>query len=208
METADCVILAAGGFPRSEPALQALSRAKFVCCCDSAAEELLQSGIRLPDAIVGDGDSLPLSLQRKYSGIFHKVNEQDDNDLTKATRYCLSLGYNRIDYLGTTGRREDHTLGNIALLLHYHRMGIVGRFLTDYGIFFVADGNTRFSSFPGQQVSLFNVSSSRLEGKGLRWSPYPFNEFWQGTLNEATGEEVELLTDGLVLVYQTYQAKS
>lgn len=202
METADCVILAAGDFPRAELPLQVLRLAKFVCCCDSAAQALIESGIREPDAIVGDGDSLPESYKQKYAHIFHQVSEQDDNDLTKATRYCIAKGFRRIDYLGTTGKREDHTLGNISLLLYYRRnLGIEPRMLTDHGIFITADGPTRISTHPGQQISIFNVSCTQLTGDGLRWQPYAYHELWQGTLNEATGSEVRFLADGEFLLF-------
>ena len=45
------------------------------------------------------------------------VTEQETNDLNKAFRYCLANGWTDIVILGATGKREDHTLGNIGLLM-------------------------------------------------------------------------------------------
>lgn len=87
----------------------------------------------LPDAIVGDGDSLPQQFKDRYKDIIHYVAEQDYNDLTKATRFFLehyrspSTKHPRICYIGCTGKREDHTLGNISLPTFYRQeFGVEG----------------------------------------------------------------------------------
>ena len=121
----DAVILAHGDFPQAEIPLDLLRQAPFVCACDGAVNHYPQA-----DAIVGDGDSVPESLRNRLI----QIEEQEDNDLTKATRYCLSKGMKRIVYLGTTGKREDHTLGNISLIVRYvQEMGIEPLLATDYG---------------------------------------------------------------------------
>ena len=132
-------------------------------------------------------------------------NEQDDNDLTKATRYCLEQGWHKIAYVGATGKREDHTLGNISLMVRYFlEMGVEPVLVTDYGWFVVAQGDTVFESFPGQQVSIFNVNCRHLVSEGLKWQAYPFRQFWQGTLNEALSTDFSLHADGCYLVYRTF----
>jgi len=79
---------------------------------------------RLPDAVVGDMDSLPKALQERYSAIIYKESEQDDNDQTKAVRYVLTHypEVSEIHILGATGRRADHTIGNLSLLMEYPRL--------------------------------------------------------------------------------------
>jgi len=193
------VILADGIFPSGERPLRLLTKVPFVCACDGAAIHYPQA-----DIIVGDGDSIPATL--KYRLI--KIDEQDDNDLTKATRYCLSKGFRRLAYIGATGGREDHTIGNISLIVRYAmEMGIEPLMATEDGWFVVADGSASFASFKGQQVSIFNVNCQELVSKGLRWQAYPYRQLWQGTLNEATGESFSLKTDGYYLVYRTYLPK-
>ena len=195
----DAVILANGDFPHAEIPLDLLSRAPFVCACDGAVNHY-----PLADAIVGDGDSVPEDLRDRLI----QVEEQEDNDLTKATRYCLSKGMRRIAYLGSTGKREDHTLGNISLIARYKQeMGVEPFLATDYGWFVVAEGESSFDSFKGQQVSIFNMTCNALSSEGLLWQAYPYRQWWQGTLNEAAGDSFTLKGDGLYLVYRTYQAK-
>ena len=121
----DAVILANGDFPQAEIPLDLLRQAPFVCACDGAVNHYPQA-----DAIVGDGDSVPEDLRDRLI----QIDEQEDNDLTKATRYCLSKGLRRIIYLGATGQREDHTLGNISLIVRYmQEMGVEPLLATDYG---------------------------------------------------------------------------
>lgn len=203
----DAVILANGDFPTAETPLRLLREAPFLCCCDGAAEAALARGFQ-PDAIVGDGDSLSSTLKSRYASIIHTESEQDDNDLTKATRFCKSLGFKRIAYLVATGKREDHTIGNIFLLPYYIRQfGVTPEIFTDHGWFSVIEGTAELSTFPGQQVSLFNITAKKIEGEGFKWLPFSYDELWQGTLNEAKSNRIILKTDGIIIVFRTYLAK-
>lgn len=192
----DAVVLANGDFPSADIPLRLLRKAPYVVCCDGASRNWPQA-----DVIIGDGDSVPAELRHRLI----LVAEQDDNDLTKATRHCIAQGCRRIVYLGATGGREDHTLGNIALLARYRReFGLAPLMATDHGWFVPASGQAVFSAFPGQQVSLFNLSCTRLSSKGLKWEAYPYQQFWQGTLNEALSATFRIDADGEYLVFRTY----
>ena len=203
----DAVILCDGDYPTHRVPLGILQSARLLVCCDGAGmNHILHGGT--PHAIVGDGDSLPDDFKGRYADIFHPVDEQEDNDQTKATRFCMERGCRRIAYLGSTGRREDHTLGNISLLMRYRReFGLDVTMVTDNGYFTPAQGCQQFASFARQQVSIFNFGCTRLSGKGFKWSPYVYKEMWQGTLNEAVGDEVTLDGDGEYLVFRTFEAK-
>lgn len=199
-EMFDAVIVANGQFPTHTIPLAILHNAKHIVACDGAIHHIPQA-----EAVIGDGDSVAETFRSKLI----RIDEQDDNDLTKATRYCVENGWKRIAYLGCTGKREDHTLGNISLLMRYFRdMGVDGTMFTDYGFFTPAYGNRTFPSMKGQQVSLFNFGSHQLASTGLRWDAYNFQEWWQGTLNEALGEVFAITADGDYLVYQTYDIKA
>ena len=199
----EAVILADGEQPEHDIPMDLLNTAPYICCCDSA---ILRCD--WADAVVGDGDSIPSWAREEYEDIFYQEDEQDDNDLTKATRFCLNKGFRRLVYLGATGRREDHTLGNISLLVRYAReMGAEPLMATNYGWFVVAQGDARFESFAGQQVSIFNFGCTRIEQQGLVYDCHPFSQWWQGTLNEATGSSFTLQADGFYLVFRTYESK-
>ena len=193
----DAVILANGDFPTHPVPLDIIKYAEHVVACDGAACHYPQA-----EAVVGDGDSIVQALRNRLI----QIDEQEDNDLTKATRYCIHQGWRSIAYLGCTGKREDHTLGNIALLMRYYReMGIKGRAFTNYGVFTPAQGDCTFESKVGQQVSIFNFGCTRITSEGVKWNAYPYSELWQGTLNEALTDHFTLHGDGYYMVYQTYE---
>ena len=203
----DAVVLCAGDFPTHDIPLCVLRYAPYLCCCDGAAVQAVSYGLR-PDAIVGDGDSLPDDFKRQYSGIIHLVSEQEYNDMTKATRHCIRRGARRIAYVGATGKREDHTMGNISLLAYYlDSLSVQPVMLTDYGFFVPASGSRTFGSFARQQVSIFNVSSRSIVSEGLRWRSYAYSALWQGMLNEAEADTFTLRADGTYIVYRTYEPK-
>ena len=207
--TFDAVILADGDFPTNAIPLGILKKANYLVCCDGAGAKAIEHGI-MPTAVVGDGDSLSQSVREIFGERLHIVTEQDYNDLTKATRFVLANipGAKNMAYLATTGKREDHTLGNISLMAFYaEEFGITPTLVTDHGSFSVACGKQKCESFEGQQVSIFNLSCSQLSGTGFRWQPYAYKMLWQGTLNEAVGNELEIDVKGTNMVFRTYQRK-
>ena len=192
---AHIVILAAGDFPRAEALLAALSAADVRICCDSAAEALVAHGL-VPDHIVGDLDSLSSVFRERYASILTLISEQDDNDLTKAFHLALTLQPSRITILGATGKREDHTLGNISLLLDYAQEAACPvEMLTDYGRFTVIFDTATLPARPGQQVSIFAFDNTlKITSAGLKYptDAVVFDTLWKATLNEALSDAFTL----------------
>lgn len=210
----DGVIFADGDCPTHPIPLGILRSGRPVIACDNAGAQLITKWNILPDAIVGDGDSLPQQFKDRYKDIIHYVAEQDYNDLTKATRFFLEhyrspgTKHPRICYIGCTGKREDHTLGNISLPTFYRQeFGVEGVLPTDFGWFVYCHGACEFESIPNQQVSIFNLNCSALTSQGLQWPIYPFAQWWQGTVNNALGNAFSIDGNGDYIVYRTYEAK-
>jgi thiamine pyrophosphokinase len=197
------VIVADGAFPVHEIPLGYLKNAARIVCCDGSAASLVKAGIE-PDAIVGDMDSLGSDLAQKFEGKIFRDTGQETNDLTKAVSWCINNNCTNLVILGATGKREDHTLGNISLLTEYAAEAEI-IMVTDTGIFRPLRESSVISSFPGQQVSIFAIDSgTEVTSSGLR---YPLNKtklrnWWIATLNEATGENFKLeFSGGRVIVY-------
>ena len=199
----EAVIVAGGDYPTSEQALQVLHNAPYVVCCDGAADRYIAAG-KVPDAIVGDGDSISAYNRTKYATLLHIVAEQETNDQTKAVRFLLEQGKRRIAIVGATGRREDHTIGNISLLIEYARAGAQVRSFTDHGVFIPCNGDTTLKCRKGQQVSIFAITAKNLSAEGLLYPIYDFNNWWQGTLNECTGEQFTIYAEGEYLLFLNY----
>jgi thiamine pyrophosphokinase len=200
METTDAVILANGEYPSHPTPLQALKEAPFLVCCDGGADEYIERG-GVPNAIVGDGDSLSETNRRRFAHLIHYMPDQETNDQTKSVHYLLSLGKQHITIVGATGKREDHTLGNISLLIEYMRMGAKVKMLTDYGVFLPCRDTMSFPSHKGQQVSIFNFTARHLHADGLMYPISDFTSWWQGTLNEASADTFTIHAEGEYLIF-------
>ena len=199
----DAVIVAGGEFPTAKQPLQVLKDAPFVVCCDGAADRYIATGC-VPDAIVGDGDSISAENREKFAHLLHIISEQESNDQTKAVRHLMERGMRRIAIVGATGRREDHTIGNISLLIEYARTRCDVRSFTDHGVFIPCNGTTTHKCRKGQQVSIFSITARDLSAEGLLYPIYDFNNWWQGTLNECTSEEFTINANGEYLLFMNY----
>ena len=216
-ETKHIVILAAGDFPTHPVPLRALREADLVVCCDSAYCQfsVFNSQFSIPFVVIGDGDSLSAVDKRALGDRWIQVDEQDYNDLHKAmawaaNRYPLSTTHYTL--LGATGRREDHTLGNISYLVTFAEEypGIDLEMLTDHGRFTAFRGCRRFDTFPRQQVSVFSMDPGQpVSGSGLKWplDGMRIRRWWQATLNEALADSVELRSEGWLVLFRTYDPK-
>ena len=197
------VILANGAYPSHEIPLRILQEADMVVCCDGAANEYISRG-GMPATIIGDGDS----LEPRHRMLLHRVEEQDDNDLTKAVHYLKEKGITEIDILGATGKREDHTLGNISLLIEYLKEGIEARMFTDEGVFLPCLDNAEIEGLEiGQPISIFNFGATELHGQGLCYPLSDFTSWWQGTLNEAMDSCFTITAHGYFMIYLPYDAE-
>lgn len=199
----DAVVLANGEYPTHSLPLKIIAEAPYIICCDGGADEYIRQG-NVPDSIIGDGDSLSEENRLKYKHILHRISDQETNDQTKAVQFLLAQGKRHIAIVGATGKREDHTLGNISLLIDYMRSGADVRTYTDYGIFIPCKNTQTFACYPGQQVSIINFTAHSLHGQGLAYPLSDFTNWWQGTLNECTDRQFTIEAQGEYLIMINY----
>jgi len=236
-KTQHIVILAAGDFPTHPVPLRALREADFVVCCDSAYTRfsIFNFQFSIPFIVIGDGDSLPEEEKRRLGDRWIQVDEQDYNDLHKAMQWVINEELRikneeskgaaadssfftlhsslHIMLLGATGRREDHTLGNISYLVTFAEEypGADIEMLTDHGRFCTFSGTRTFEAFPHQQVSIFTLDpATAVSSEGLRWPLDRFRptRWWQATLNDVLADTFTLTADGPVILFRTYAPKA
>ena len=201
--TSKTVIVADGTFPQHAIPHWYLKNAERIICCDGSAENLINAGY-IPDAIVGDMDSLNETLAGRFHDRIFRNAHQETNDLTKAVSWCSERGYKDLVIIGATGKREDHTIGNISLLAEYIKdVNVI--MVTDTGILMPLLKSSALSSFPGQKVSIFSIDSeTEISSYGLR---YPLERkkiknWWAATLNEATEDSFSIeFEEGRVIIY-------
>lgn len=203
------VIICDGQFPKTEYPRYLIRTADFSICCDGALTKYLRHSKsifgekRSPDLVIGDMDTLSANMQKRYSSIIIKEDEQEHNDQTKAVRWALN-NLNDLDHiyiLGATGKRVDHTIGNTSLLMEYTRMfdldsmGVSIEMISDTGTAFAVNDSIEIDCGLGRQVSIFSPDNSlRIKSHGLE---YPtdnvvFDNWWKATLNKASEDTVRL----------------
>ncbi len=202
MKMNSVVILCDGAFPTEPYPLYLLDSAEGVVCCDGALVKYLEHfPDRTPLAVVGDMDSLPSEVKEQFSGILFPESEQDYNDMTKAMRWVLREHpeVQEIVILGATGLREDHTIGNLGLLMEYTRLfDLADRkvsMVSDYGTAFAITDSCDLHLGEGRRFSFFSADNSlKVQSKGLQWplDGVVFDAWWKATLNRTTEPIVSL----------------
>ena len=203
------VIIGDGRFPKTEYPRYLIRNADFIICCDGALSKFIRNSEsifgerRLPDIVVGDMDSLSPALKKKHSDIIVKIDEQEHNDQTKAFRWAMEnlQGISQIYILGATGEREDHTIGNMSLLMEYARTydlektGINVEMVSDHATIFAVTDTFEMECGEGRRISIFTPDNSlRIRSTGLEWPTdnVVFDNWWKATLNRASQDTVRL----------------
>ena len=206
---ATAVIVGNGQFPKKEYPLYLLESADYVVCCDGALDTYLRhfSGrnLRRPDVVVGDMDSLSKKTAERFRDIAVKIDEQETNDQSKAFHYILEHfpDVDTIHILGATGKREDHTIGNLSLLMEYARemrRQDCGRtvsvdIVSDWSTAFAITDSRTLDVGEGRSVSIICPDNSlNIKSEGLVWPTdnVVFDNLWQATLNRASADRISL----------------
>ena len=206
---ATAVIVGNGQFPKKEYPLYLLESADCVVCCDGALDTYLRhfSGrnLRRPDVVVGDMDSLSKKTAERFRDIAVKIDEQETNDQSKAFHYILEHfpDVDTIHILGATGKREDHTIGNLSLLMEYvreMRRQDCGRtvsvdIVSDWSTAFAITDSCTLDVGEGRSVSIICPDNSlNIKSEGLVWPTdnVVFDNLWQTTLNRASADRISL----------------
>ena len=130
-----------------------------------------------PEAIVGDMDSLNEDLANRFADRIFRDESQDTNDLTKVVTWCRENNYKDIVIVGATGKREDHTLGNISLLTEYAKdMNVI--MVTDTGILrpFLADAEICILPWAAG-FNLFNRPGNRSDISRITISAHKYKNY-------------------------------
>ncbi|KIC44669.1 thiamine pyrophosphokinase [Ruegeria sp. ANG-S4] len=171
----------------------AFNRVNCVVAADGGAAILIDSG-RIPDAVIGDFDSLdPVYRDQIPDAQQFFVSEQDSTDFEKALRQIeapLVLG------VGFLGARVDHQLAAFNTLVRLQDRPCV--LLGEDEVILHAPPKLALPMAKGQTVSLFPLRRVTGRSRGLEWpiDQLVFEPDGQvGTSNRALGA-IELQVDG------------
>jgi len=165
-------LLICNGEQPSRPLARRLARqSHIIVAADGGANGARQLGIT-PDLIIGDLDSITAATLKFFSSTsVIRVAGQDNTDMEKALDYILSESpAQEVLIIGATGRRLDHTVGNMVVLCHYLRRLRIVACGDGWHAFPVASGE-RIQASIGTTVSLIPLSDCR--GVTLKGLKYP-----------------------------------
>jgi thiamine pyrophosphokinase len=173
-----------------------------VVAADGGALRCLDAGI-MPDAVIGDLDSIGNALADIPPDRLHRVSEQETTDFDKCLR---SVSAPLVLAFGVTGPRIDHTLAVCTTLVQRAEVRAIA--VGEVDLLFHAPLRLNLDLVPGSRVSLFPMAEVTGRSEGLRW-PIDGIGFAPsgriGTSNEVTGP-VRLTFDGPGMIVITPRA--
>ncbi|MEP2029113.1 MAG: thiamine diphosphokinase [Paracoccaceae bacterium] len=181
----DIVTMVGGGPAKTEDLLNVLAYSPFLVAADGGAVLADRAGL-VPDAVIGDFDSIPKQLLDKLpQDCLHRIAEQDSTDFEKA---LSNVAAPLVLAVGFTGARTDHQLAVFhTLVLHPNRPCIV---IGAQDVVCLAPPVLSLDLVVGDTVSLFPMGPVSGHSEGLRWPIDGLNfspDQKIGTSNEATG---------------------
>ncbi|MDD5712892.1 MAG: thiamine diphosphokinase [Smithellaceae bacterium] len=127
-------------------------------CADGGGRHLYELGI-VPDVVVGDMDSLPEEILRHFvshaARVVRHPAAKNETDTELALREAFNLKPDEVRILGALGKRIDHSLANISLLMLGVKSGIPVRLIDPWCEVFLVSGRYILEGEPGQTVSIF-----------------------------------------------------
>ncbi len=185
--------------PGKWPDISDLPKFDFVIGVDSGADEAIENGIT-PDLIVGDLDSV--NRDNHPTENLLENSEQEDNDLSKALRFCSEKDLKSIWIVGFSGKRSDHELGNYAAVHNANHNLDIRVILDDIIMHRVVKENEFHGLAPiGTLVSIFSFEETQVQTSGLKWDINGILGFSsRGVSNQSTAPTFSISTDGCVFV--------
>ena len=199
-------IVANGDYPTNKTPLDILKKSNFIIACDGAADSLVKNN-QFFDLVIGDLDSVSEDILNNNNIKKIKIEDQSENDLRKCIKFLLNNNIKKFNIIGCTGKREDHTIGNIFSILELNN-DFKATIYTDNGIFNIIDTHTEISSKNGQQISLFTTDKTiKITTFGLKYNIKEecLSSLFYGTLNESIDDKINIkISHGKILIFQNH----
>ncbi len=163
-------LVVANGTPPSPELLQSLlSTNQLIVAADGAADFLYDHGLR-DFIVIGDFDSVSPEILNSIP-VTHQIRDdnQENSDLEKAIQYCASKNADRIFITGTTGKRLDHTLTAVSLMVKYAGL-LRMRMITDEVEVLAVAVAAEIIGKPGDIISLIAMGEAKsVNLTGVKW---------------------------------------
>ncbi len=171
---------------------EATEVAPAIVCADGGANRAMALG-HIPDLVVGDLDSIFMTISERLEGKLVKIEDQSTTDFEKCLSYVTAPLFICI---GFCGGRIDHELDALATLATYDRHPAI--MVTPEQVCFRAPAHLVLRVPLHTTVSLFPFNAVKARSKGLEW-PVDDHELHPsgmiGTSNRTVSPSLELWVD-------------
>ncbi|MDA9008701.1 thiamine diphosphokinase [Alphaproteobacteria bacterium] len=185
------IALVGGGWVDWHLLEQLVERGYALVAADGAINELVARGF-LPDAVIGDMDSIADDLDLPSSVVKVALPEQSTTDFEKCLYSTESSFYVGLGFLG---RRLDHSLASLSVLAKYTQLKKVV-LVDEVDLIFGASGEFSIAMPVSARFSIFPLSECHFTAsEGLA---YPLNDLTLkigalvGTSNKTIAESVRV----------------
>lgn len=216
------ILIITGGEVNIASSLQYTKQRKYnkIIAVDGGLKAAYEMGIT-PDIIIGDFDTVKAALLAEYEKKGCQIKRlnpmKDETDTEAAYLTALKLGAKKIDIIGGTGSRFDHTYANIFLLKRGLKDGIEVKIITRFCRISVIEGDLRLcgDDMYGKYISLiqFDGSARGVTLKGFVYNVENFDfdtdkTYRLGVSNELADREAFIhIEEGCMLLIETKEDK-
>ncbi|MBP5373130.1 MAG: thiamine diphosphokinase [Clostridia bacterium] len=141
-----------------------------IIACDGAYQKLLDHGVSVGETL-GDFDSL--GYIPDGASVFPVEKDMTDGEL--ALTKAAEKGFKEIAFISAGGKRDDHFLGNLSLLIKAFELGLKASLYTNYSVIrYLGEGDHVFIVSAGKTVSFITTGVAEISrSEGLK---YPFDK--------------------------------
>ncbi len=207
-----CVIVSAGEINDYERARSFLNKDDYYIFCDGGLAHAKALGVK-PNVVVGDFDSCKPDDFRRCTEVIvppeviRLPREKDDTDTLFATKLAVERGFDDFLLLGSMGKRFDHALGNVSVLLFLYELGKTACIVDDYSVMQIVGKTPLIIEGRCSYFSVLTVAGN-VSGVTIKNAKYPLEnqdlrcDFQLGISNEVLpGKAAEIsVQNGRVLV--------
>ena len=177
---------------------------------DKGCNYLFEAKVK-PQYIVGDFDSSNLDIIDeivKQGVIKYKYQcEKDFTDSEEAFELAISSEVTEIYFLGATGQRFDHTLGNLGLLLKALKYNVRAEIIDDRNKILLVNSNTSIKNEKEYKYISFLAYNETIREFSIKKAKYELNKYnlevgdSRTVSNEFISDEIEIeLSNGNILI--------
>ncbi|WP_027623417.1 thiamine diphosphokinase [Clostridium lundense] len=206
------LVLSGGNPPPYDLIKEEIRKCNILISADSGANILYEYRIK-PNVMLGDFDSIDEKILKYYENENVTIEkfpaEKDFTDSYGALEKAVELGAKEIGFLGCTGSRIDHMLGNIGLLLTCLELGVKCYIRDENNLIRLVDEPITIEKEGYTYFSLIGYGGG-VKGITITGAKYPLKDY-NLRLGESLGVSNEILEDsatidfreGLLLVIQS-----